>query len=187
MTNDGHAMANDDFAIIANWSGYLGLMFTEKQIRLMCDYLDMVRETAPKMNLVAKGDLPVLVERHLLDSLTPLRTGRFFDGAQVADIGSGAGFPGIPLAIARPKVNMALYESRRLKALFLKKVVEKLGLINVAVRHQRWEDDDSKYDILLARAVYGRADLIKVAQGRLNEGGVILHFAKLGKIDIIEV
>jgi len=139
------------------------------------------------MNLISRNDLAKLVDRHLLDSLTALGRHPFSPGTLVADIGSGAGFPGIPIAIARPDIKMVLYESRRLKALFLKNVIEKLNLKNVEVRHRRWETDDRKFDLVLARAVYNRNDLLKIVSGRLNVNGVILYFRKLGEIETLMV
>jgi len=154
-------------------------------LKAMVDHLSMIREGASRMNLISRNDLARLVERHLLDSLTALRRHPFPPGISAADIGSGAGFPGIPIAIARPDIKMVLYESRRLKALFLKNVVEKLNLKNVEVRQRRWEADDGKFDLVLARAVYNRNDLLKIVSGRLNVNGTILYFRKLGEIETL--
>ncbi len=178
---------NDEIAPIETWAVEHGERFTPSQLTAMLDYLSYIRKESNRMNLISRNDLDKLVERHLLDSLTVLGCHPFPPGSKAADIGSGAGFPGIPVAIARPQTRFVLYESRRLKALFLNRVVEKLNLANVEVRNRRWESDDAKYDIVLARAVCNKKELLEIVRGRLNDNGVILHFRKLGDIETLTI
>jgi 16S rRNA (guanine527-N7)-methyltransferase len=171
-----------DNTLISQWFIERKLSISREHIDKLAAYIEMIREASKKMNLVSKNDLPNLVERHILDSLTALIIFEFPVGLRVADLGSGAGFPGIPIAIARPDIKMELIESRRLKALFLKSVVESLDLTNVSVIHDRWENQSDTYDIILARAVYSEKDLRKIALPRLKENGVLLYYEKLGNI-----
>jgi 16S rRNA (guanine527-N7)-methyltransferase len=176
---------NDEKTRITNWFSINKLAITQEQTDQFVQYLEMIFETSKKMNLVSKNDLPSLVERHLLDSLGALTSFEFLPGTHIADLGSGAGFPGIPLAIARPDIKIDLIESRRLKCLFLKSVVESLELENVDVIHDRWENLKTTYDIILARAVYSETELKRIALPRLNETGVLLYFARYNDIRII--
>jgi 16S rRNA (guanine527-N7)-methyltransferase len=100
------------------------------------EYLALLRKWAGSYNLVAAGDLAELVPRHLLDSLT---LDAFLPAGAVLDVGSGAGFPGLALAIARPAQHFCLLDSNGKKVRFLRHVVRELGLENVQVEHQRVE------------------------------------------------
>ncbi|MCP4583880.1 MAG: 16S rRNA (guanine(527)-N(7))-methyltransferase RsmG [candidate division Zixibacteria bacterium] len=170
---------------VKTWLGKNRLNQSQAQIDNLLGYIDMIRETSSKMNLVSKNDLPQLIERHLLDSLHALTVYTIPPGSHIADLGSGAGFPGIPIAIARPDTQMDLVESRHRKCLFLGSVIDKLKLSNAKVIHDRWENRTNQYDIILARASLKEQDLITKALPKLNPGGVLLYFAKYNNIKII--
>lgn len=178
-------MKIDENTLIKSWGKQNGINIADTQLNKFIRYLDMVRETSNKMNLVSRNDIPNLAERHLLDSLNALAAYEFPLNAQVADLGSGAGFPGIPIAIARPDLSVSLIESRRLKCLFLEKVVGDLELTNVRAIHSRWEVGSDKYDIILSRAVYAEPELRQIALPRLANNGIILYFEKYLKIKLI--
>jgi 16S rRNA (guanine527-N7)-methyltransferase len=175
----------NDGEVIKSWFAEKNFHIDEAQIAKFLAYLDMIRQAAQRMNLVSKNDLPHIFERHLLDSLQALAVIEFPSYARVADLGSGAGFPGIPIAIARQDIDMTLIESRRLKALFLKSVCEKLNLENCSVRHDRWENINSVFDFILARAVYRESLLEKVALPKLNPGGAVVYYRKFNDIKIL--
>jgi len=170
---------------IKSWAAENNLDLVQTQIDNLLIYIDMIRETSSKMNLVSKNDLPQVIERHLLDSLHVLTVYRLKPDSHVADLGSGAGFPGIPVAIARPDIHLDLVESRHRKCLFLRSVIDKLGLANTGVIHNRWENNDSHYDVIMARASLKEQDLLTKALPRLNPDGVLLYFAKYNSIKII--
>lgn len=138
------------------------------------------------MNLVSAKDLELLVERHLIDSLYALVAVDIDPNSHCADLGSGAGFPGIPIAIARPDITIDLVESRRLKTLFLAKTINELKLENTKIIHGRWEEQNTRYDYIFARAVYNESDLRKLALPRLNTEGALVYFDKFMKIKIIK-
>jgi len=121
------------------------------------------------MNLTAIRDRPSQVTKHLLDSLSVRSHLR---GARIADVGSGAGFPGIPLAIVEPGRHFALIESTGKKCRFLEHVRDALGLANVEVVQSRAEayEPRERFDTVLARAVGPVSDLVRTA-GRLVVGG----------------
>ncbi|MDE0000809.1 MAG: 16S rRNA (guanine(527)-N(7))-methyltransferase RsmG [Rhodospirillaceae bacterium] len=124
-------------------------------------------------NLTAITDPEAMLRRHVIESLAlrPLLRGR-----RVADVGSGAGVPGIPLAIAEPDRHFTLIESRGKRAAFLRHVQGLLGLVNVAVEHCRVEEmnDAGTFDTLLARAVAAPAELLRLTAHLFGPASVML-------------
>ena len=147
----------------------LGVDLTEEQAGRLLAHLDLLDEWGARMNLTAIRDRPSQVTKHLLDSRSVRAHLR---GPRVADVGSGAGFPGIPLAVVEPGRHFALIESTGKKCRFLEHVRDALGLANVEVVQSRAEgyEPRERFDTVLARAVGPVADLVKVA-GRLVAGG----------------
>jgi 16S rRNA (guanine527-N7)-methyltransferase len=175
-----------DKDILKKWFDENEIFITWEQIDKLLRHVELVREASTRMNLISKKDIPKIIERHLLDSLHVLTVYPFYSGASVADLGSGAGFPGVPIAITRPDVTVALVESRRLKSLFLKRAIECLGISNATVFHNRWENLTRKFDIVLARAVYKQEYIRRMIMPKLSPSGVLLYFAKHKTIRIIE-
>ena len=124
-------------------------------------YLQEVRRWNRVHNLTAITDPEAMIRRHLIESLAlrPLLAGR-----RVADVGSGAGVPGIPLAVTEPDRHFTLVESRGKRAAFLRHVQGVLGLVNVDVQHRRVEsmNDAGTFDTLLARALAPPAELLRL-------------------------
>lgn len=147
----------------------LGIELTDEQAVRLVTHLDLLDEWNERMNLTAIRDRPSQLTKHLLDSLS---VQPYLRGQRIADVGSGAGFPGIPLAIVEPARHFALIESTGKKCRFLEHVRDTLGLANVEVVQSRAESyaPESRFDTVLARAVGPLADLVKVA-GRLVAGG----------------
>lgn len=111
-----------------------------------------------RMDLTAVLDEDERVDRHDLDSAAPLAHGLLMPGAKVIDVGTGAGFPGMPLAIARPDLKVTLLDSQRKRCDFLSAVCDELKLPNVTVLHARAEDGArgalrEQMDVAVARAV----------------------------------
>jgi 16S rRNA (guanine527-N7)-methyltransferase len=160
-----------DREIIKSWLDNNKLPVEDKQIDLFLKHLALIESFSKRMNLVSRNDLPHLVERHLLDSLYALKV---FE------------FPGIPIAIARPDLAVDLIESRRLKSLFLKEAIRSMNLNNVEVIHDRWENINKLYDIVLIRAVYNKDNIEKEVLSRISPDGIVLHFAKYNQINILK-
>lgn len=120
-------------------------------------YLDLLAKWNRTYNLTAVRDPADMVSRHLLDSLAVLP---FVHGNTLADLGSGAGLPGVPLAIARPGLAVTLVESNGKKARFLREAARSLPLVNVRVAQARVQDATGSFDTVTARAFASLADML---------------------------
>lgn len=151
----------------------LGIELTDEQAVRLVTHLDLLDEWNARMNLTAIRDRPSQLTKHLLDSLTVLP---YLQGERIADVGSGAGFPGIPLAIVEPRRQFALIESTGKKCRFLEHVRDTLELRNVEVVQSRAESykPGVRFDTVIARAVGPLADLVKVAGPLVVGGGRLL-------------
>lgn len=140
----------------------------------LLDYLALLVRWNRTYNLTAVRDPREMVTRHLLDSLA---LAPHLDGvADLADLGTGAGLPGIPLAIARPALRVALVESNGKKARFLRHAVRTLALDNATVHESRAEalDRPAHFDAITARALATLADIIGFGGHLLRPGGRLL-------------
>jgi len=151
----------------------LALDLDEAQFAKLVAHLDLLDDWNSRMNLTAIRDRPSQLTKHLLDSLTVLP---YLQGERIADVGSGAGFPGIPLAIVEPHRHFSLIESTGKKCRFLEHVRDTLELKNVEVVQARAESyrPEVRFDTVIARAVGPIADLVKVAGGLVVGGGRLL-------------
>jgi 16S rRNA (guanine527-N7)-methyltransferase len=151
----------------------LGIELTDEQQLKLVQHLDLLDDWNTRMNLTAIRERPQQITKHLLDSLTVLP---WLRGERIADIGSGAGFPGIPLAIVAPDKHVALVESVGKKCRFLEHVRDTLGLANVEVVQSRAEtyQPARRFDTVLARAVGPTADLVKYAGALVGGSGLLL-------------
>lgn len=125
-------------------------------------------------NLTALRDAEQVISHHLLDSLAVLP--HLGKAKRLADIGSGGGLPGIPLAIARPDLHVALVESNQKKSAFEQQAKIELGLANVSVHCERaeaWQPEE-KCDVVISRAFSDLAEFVKLTGHLLAEGGVLL-------------
>lgn len=138
-------------------------------------YFEMLVDWNTRVNLTAITESEAVIEKHFLDSLLPLSL--IEKGSKCIDIGTGAGFPGIPIAIVRDDVEMVLLDSLNKRVNFLNAVKDELGLSNVRCIHARGEEaaHDVKYrekfDIALSRAVASTNALIEVSVPYLKIGG----------------
>jgi 16S rRNA (guanine527-N7)-methyltransferase len=151
----------------------LGVELDDAQLRSLTAHLDLLDEWNARMNLTAIRDRPSQLTKHVLDSLS---VRPFLRGARIADVGSGAGFPGIPLAVVEPARRFVLIESTGKKCRFLEHVRDALALANVEVVQSRAESyrPDLRFDTVIARAVGPIADLVRHAGPLLGAGGRLL-------------
>jgi len=151
----------------------LGIELDEAQAGRLLAHLDLLDDWNSRMNLTAIRDRPSQLTKHVLDSLS---VRPYLHGARIADVGSGAGFPGVPLAIVEPGRQFALIESTGKKCRFLEHVRDTLGLGNVEVVQSRAEAfrPEPRFDTVLARAVGPVADLVKNAGPLVAGGGRLL-------------
>ncbi|MDC0189311.1 16S rRNA (guanine(527)-N(7))-methyltransferase RsmG [Flavobacteriales bacterium] len=106
-----------------------------------------------KVNLISRKDFPYFYERHVLHSLSIAKFFSFNKSTHIMDLGSGGGFPGVPLAIQFPQVHFFLVDSIRKKTDTLKSIIKQLSLPNVTVINQRAEDISNTFDFVICRAV----------------------------------
>jgi 16S rRNA (guanine527-N7)-methyltransferase len=159
--------------ILAAGARELGLTLSAGQIDTMLKLVDELESTNAKFNLTAIRDRLGMLQKHVLDSLT---LQPFLHGRRIADVGSGPGFPGLPLAIANPARHFALIESVAKKARFLQMTTEALECANVEVVHQRAESyrPAQLFDTVTARALSSIADFVAYAGHLCAPGGRML-------------
>jgi len=150
---------------------------TDEQIQQFDRYLDELTDWNSRMNLTAIIEPSAVRVRHFLDSLSVVNVIDLHQGMGIIDIGSGAGFPGLPLAIAFPDVNVTLLESTGKKVKFLDHVIKTLDLKNVRTLNARAEDAGhishhrAKYDLIVARAVARLPGLVEYMLPLARVGG----------------
>jgi len=126
---------------------------TENQIAQFGQLQDLYEDWNLKINVVSRKDIDELYLRHVLHSLGIAKVMSFKPGAKVMDVGTGGGFPGIPLAILFPETNFHLVDSIGKKIKVVDEVVAGLGLTNVKTTHGRVEEVKENYDFIVSRAV----------------------------------
>ena len=141
------------------------------------DFLRLLERWAGKFNLISASSRGEVVDRHLLDSLAALELVE--DAARIADLGSGAGFPGLPIAIARPAARVFLVESRSHRANFLRQAIRTTAATNAEVVESRGRElaDARAVDLVIARGVRF-ADVAAFAAEALAPAGRLLAMAK---------
>jgi 16S rRNA (guanine527-N7)-methyltransferase len=145
----------------------------------LATFLDQLETWNARLNLVGEHDRQQLVDRHLVDSLAaaPLLD-ELGTGLRVADVGSGAGLPGIPLAIAARTREMVLIEPRRKRASFLRAVRRSLPDLPLTVLERRADElselGRGSFDAIVSRAALADGDLLRVGQALLREGGLLI-------------
>jgi 16S rRNA (guanine527-N7)-methyltransferase len=145
--------------------------FTEHQLKQFSALKALYLDWNEKINVISRKDIDSLYERHVLHSLSIAAAANFNDGAEIVDIGTGGGFPGIPLAIYFPNVQFLLADSIGKKLKVVQAVADEIGLKNVEVKHTRIEDiKNRKFDFAVSRAVAPLADLWKWAKPILRTG-----------------
>lgn len=121
------------------------------------------------INVISRKDMEAFDERHVLHSLALVRAMRFAPGSEVLDVGTGGGFPGVPLAIVYPDVHFVLCDSIGKKMKVVRAVAEALDLKNVTVHHGRAEDIPRKFDFIVSRAVTRMNRFIPWVQGKIKK------------------
>lgn len=136
--------------------------FTEEQTKQFAALGDLYKEWNEKINVISRKDIDSLYEKHILHSLAITTQFDFAPGTEIVDLGTGGGFPGIPLAIFFPEVKFHLVDSIGKKIKVVNEVSTAIGLKNLTAQHTRIEDiKDRKFDYVVSRAVAPLKDLWK--------------------------
>lgn len=154
---------------------------TDKQKNQIDQLFPLYEEWNAKINVISRKDIDQLYERHVLHSLTIAKFISFSPGTRVLDVGTGGGFPGIPLAILFPECHFHLVDSIRKKITVVNEVANAIGLENLTAEHQRMEKVKGTYDFIVSRAVAQTKQLFiwahqKVSKNQRNDldNGMIL-------------
>ena len=134
--------------------------FTETQLQQLGALKDLYEDWNQKINVISRKDMDHFYEHHVLHSLAIATQFNFPDKYEIMDLGTGGGFPGIPLAIFFPNVHFHLVDSIHKKLKVVEVISNEIGLKNVTVQHSRAEDiKDRKFDVVVSRAVSSIKDL----------------------------
>ena len=158
----------------------LDIEMRESNIKAFSLYLEELKKWNEKINLTSlRSDRDITV-KHFLDSLTAARFLKDNKVSSLLDIGSGGGFPGIPLKIVMPKLKITLLEAIEKKVNFLKHIIRTLGLDNIEAIKGRAEDEEiiktykNSFDCVISRALSSIKDYINLAKPYIKENGIIL-------------
>jgi 16S rRNA (guanine527-N7)-methyltransferase len=152
----------------------MGLDLEAATLARLIAYIHLVHKWNKVHNLTAIRNAEQMVVLHLLDSLSLLP--HVGDAKTILDVGSGAGLPGLPLAIARPDLGITVLDSSQKKASFLRQAKAELGLNNVEIvceRVERWRPEP-RYDLVVSRAFAELADFVELARHLVAPGGAML-------------
>lgn len=166
----------------------LGILLSEQQIKQFLKYYEMLIEKNKVMNLTAITEFEEVVVKHFIDSISIAKYYSMEKVSSVIDVGTGAGFPGIPLKIVYPDLSVTLLDSLNKRVKFLAEVCEELGLQNVEIIHGRAEDFGNiadyreKYEVCVSRAVANLSTLSEYCLPFVKIGGYFIPY-KSGNID----
>ena len=164
-------------ALASGGRAILGRPLSDSELQSFSKYLDLLQKWQRSQRLVGSGDAGWIVTHVLLDSLLFLRV-LPSEVASIADVGSGAGIPGIPIKIVRPDLRLALIESRARRTSFLSAAIRELGLSGTEVVTARVEDyaleRPRSFDAVVMRCAGEFGDLARAAEGLVTHGGAVI-------------
>ncbi len=176
-----------EFYLLEEGLAELGITLTEMQKQQFTDYYELLIEKNKVMNLTAITDFKEVVGKHFIDSLLLIKAYRPKE-ERILDLGTGAGFPGIPLKIVFPQIDMVLLDSLNKRLKFLEEVIDKLGLSKIITLHGRAEDAgrDIRYresfDLCVSRAVAKLSLLSEYCVPFVKKDGYFISY-KSGEVE----
>ena len=164
----------------------LNLSIAEDKVEQLLSFIKLLEKWNKAYNLTAIRDKEAMVRLHLLDSLAIVP---FIEGKRVIDIGTGAGLPGIPLAIYLPDIEFVLLDSNAKKTRFVQQAIIDLKLGNVSVCHNRVEQyhPEKGFDTAITRAFASLSDIVQLTAHLLNKDGVLLAMKGQAPPDVLEL
>lgn len=141
---------------------------TARQAEQFAQLDALYRDWNSKINVISRKDIDNLYEHHVLHSLAIAKFLPFQPGTTILDVGTGGGFPGIPLAILFPECQFTLIDSIRKKILVATEIAKALGLTNVVCKQERAEEEKQKFDFVISRAVMPMPDLVKLVRKNIK-------------------
>ena len=152
------------------------IMLLEEQIEKFYKYMNLLIEWNQKINLTAIVEPKEIIQKHFIDSMSVLDY--IQDKKNIIDVGTGAGFPGIPIKIANPNINVTLLDSLQKRVNFLSKVVSQLELDKIKAVHSRAEDyakeNRESYDVAISRAVANMSTLVEYLLPYVKQDGIVI-------------
>lgn len=145
---------------------------SEKQLEQFSQLFDLYSHWNAQINVISRKDIEELYERHVLHSLGIAKVCTFQPGEQVLDVGTGGGFPGIPLAILFPETQFHLVDSIGKKIKVVKEVASALGLDNLKADHLRAEQIKDKYNFIVSRAVTRLGEFYPWIRGKFKSENI---------------
>lgn len=141
---------------------------TDKQAEQFGKLKELYDDWNSKINVISRKDMDNFYEHHVLHSLAIAHEIKFRDGSKILDLGTGGGFPGIPLAIMFPQCQFKMIDRTRKKILVVNEVAKALGLENVKAEQLSGEEEKGKYDFVVSRAVMPLPDLVKIIKKNID-------------------
>jgi len=142
---------------------------TEKQIKQFSDLQHLYEHWNAQINVISRRNIDTLYVNHILHSLAIAKVIQFEKGTKILDIGTGGGFPGIPLAILFPEADFLLVDSIGKKIKVVNEVSNAIGLTNIRTQHERAENINENFDFVVSRAVTNMRDFKKWVKGKFNK------------------
>jgi 16S rRNA (guanine527-N7)-methyltransferase len=145
---------------------------TETQLQQFAQLKELYQDWNLKINVVSRKDIDEIYLRHVLHSLGIAKVQAFKPGAKILDVGTGGGFPGVPLAILFPETDFHLVDSIGKKIKVVNEVVEGLGITNVKTTNDRVENVSGQYDFIVSRAVAQMETFVRWVKGHIAKKNV---------------